>query len=145
MSDNSEMVIFKETTTDNELFCQFDDHYGVLLLDVKNPFNAEDFETIAEMINPYFKEHGKLKGVIIHAKKFPYWKGYKNRQEYLNFVIVNHRKFEKAALAMGGFFTRIIAQLAKGRVHPEVKTFRYRQIEKAQDWILASPKKPSKR
>ena len=130
------MVIFKETTTDNELFCQFDDHYGVLLLDVKNPFSAEDFETIAEIIDPYFEQHGELKGIIIHAKKFPYWNGARNRQEYLNFSSANHHKFQKAALAMGGFFTRIIARLAKGRVHPEVKIFKYKQIEKAQDWIL---------
>lgn len=136
MSDNSEMVIFKETTTSNKLFCQFDDHYGVLLLDVKNPFNAEDFETILEIIDPYFEQNGELEGIIIHAKKFPYWKGARNRQEYLNFASANHHKFQKAALAMGGFFTKIVARLAKGRVHPEVKIFKHNQIEKAQDWIL---------
>lgn len=136
MSNDSEMVIFKETTTDNQLFCQFDDHYGVLLLDVKNPFNSKDFETISEIIDPYFKQHGGLKGVIIHAKKFPYWKDSRNREEYLNFAKDNHYKFDKAALAMGGFFPRIVAKLAKGRVYPKVKTFKYKQIEKAQDWIF---------
>jgi hypothetical protein len=37
MTDNNE-IIFKETTTANGLFCQFDEKNGVLLLDVKKSF-----------------------------------------------------------------------------------------------------------
>ena len=129
-------IIFSELTTDNGLFCQFDDLHGVLLLDVKNPFTTDDFDTIAAIIETYFKERGELRGVIIHSKKFPYWKGAQNRAEYLNFARENHYKFKKAAFAMGGFFTKIIVNLAQGRVHPQVKLFKYNQIEEAQDWAL---------
>lgn len=129
-------VTFKEITTDNGLFCQFDEHHGVLLLDVKKPFNSEDFYTITTIIDPYFTTHGELKGVIINAKKFPYWANAINRSEYLNFTSNNHHKVKKVALAMGGFFTKIVARIARGRVHPEIKIFKYKQIEKAQSWIL---------
>lgn len=129
-------VTFQETTNRNELFCQFDGHHGVLLLDVKKPFSEEDFQTISEIIDPYFAEHGELRGIIINAKKFPYWTSAKNRMEYLNFAGNNHHKFKKAALSMGGFFTKIVARIARGKVHPEVKVFKFNQIEKAQDWIL---------
>lgn len=129
-------ITFQEITTDNGLFCQFDAHHGVLLLDVKNPFSEEDFVAIENIIEPYFAEHGELKGVIINSKKFPYWTDAKNRAQYLNFAGNHHQKFAKAALGMGGFFTKIVARIAKGRVHPEVRIFKYNQIEKAQDWIL---------
>jgi hypothetical protein len=129
-------VTFKETRTKNELFCQFDEHHGVLLLDVVNSFTEEDFLKISELIDPYFLEHQELRGVIINSKKFPYWSNARNRAEYLNFAKNNHFKFQKAALNMGGFFTKIIARIAIGRIHPEVKIFKYNQIEKAQDWIL---------
>ncbi|OFW80498.1 MAG: hypothetical protein A2887_05185 [Alphaproteobacteria bacterium RIFCSPLOWO2_01_FULL_40_26] len=129
-------IIFKETTTANDLFCQFDDQNGVLLLDVKKPFTEEDFETIAAIIDPYFASRGELKGVILHAKKFPYWNGHANRQQYLNFARNNHFKFRKAAFSMDGFFIKIIARIARGRVHPEIKLFKYDQIAKAQSWIL---------
>lgn len=135
-SENTFEVIFKEISTNNGLFCQFDDHHGVLLLDVKKPFSEEDFLTIASIVDPYFMERGELKGVIINAKKFPYWSSPRNRAEYLNFARDNHHKFKKAALVMGGFFTKIVARIARGRVHPEVKIFKYKQIEKAQSWIL---------
>ena len=129
-------LTFKETTTANQLFCQFDDHHGVLLLDVKNPFTQEDFEIISNIIDPYFETRGELSGVIINSKKFPYWSSAQNRSEYLNFASNNHHKFKKAALNMGGFFTKIVARIARGRVHPEIKIFKYNQISEAQDWIL---------
>ena len=135
-NDHQFEVTFKEVTSQHGLLCQFDDHHGVILLDVTNPFTADDFQNISDLIDPYFSTKGELRGIIIHAKKFPYWSGVQNRAEYLNFARQNHHKFQKAALAMGGFFTQIVARIAKGRVHPQVKTFKYNQIEKAQDWIL---------
>ncbi len=135
MSDINE-IIFKEITTTNGLFCQFDDKNGVLLLDVKKSFTHDDFKKISAIIDPYFEARGELKGIIINAKKFPYWSDSFNRSEYLNFAKANHQKFQKAALGMGGFFTKIVARIARGRVHPEIKIFKYNQIEKAQSWIL---------
>jgi len=130
-------VEFKEVTTQNGLFCQFDAHHGVLLLDVKSAFTANDFQTIESIIDPYFVANGELRGVIVNAKKFPYWSSSQNRAEYLDFAQSNHHKFKKAALGMGGFFVKIIIRIARSRVHPEVKTFKYQQIEKAQDWVLS--------
>lgn len=129
-------ITFKEVTTDNGLFCQFDDQHGVLLLDVKKPFSQSDFETIASIIDPYFAEHGELRGVILNAKKFPRWSNRHNRSEYINFAGNNHYKFKKAAFAMGGFFTKIIARMGRERVHPEIKIFKYNKISEAQDWVL---------
>lgn len=129
-------LTFSELTTDNELFCQFDEQNGVLLLDVKNNFTTDDFEVISGVVDSYYKAHGELRGIIINAKKFPFWKGAKNRAEYVSFAGNNHQKFSKVAFGIGGLFIKFIEKIAKGRVHPEIKLFKYNQIEKAQDWIL---------
>ena len=127
---------FKEITTPNNLFCQFDGDNGVLFLDVKKPFSDEDFIEIEKIINPYFQARGELRGIIINSKKFPYWKGLQNRQEYISFAQNNHHKFKKAAFLMGGFFVKIVVRIAKGRVYPEIKLFKYNKVENAQDWVL---------
>ena len=129
-------LTFKEVTTTNGLFCQFDDHHGVLFLDVKNHFTADDFQTIYNIIEPYFRENGELRGIIINSKKFPYWSGAANRREYLDFAYNNHHKFKKAALVMDGFFTKIVARIARDRARPKMKIFKYNQVEQAQDWVL---------
>ena len=137
-NDNFIELTFKESRTQNDLFCQFDDHHGILLLDVQNPFTADDFVEISKIIDPFFEKRGELLGVIINSKKFPYWSGAQNRSEYLNFASNNHQKFKKAALVMGGFFTKIVARIARGRVHPQIKIFKFNQISEAQDWILGN-------
>ncbi len=131
-------VAFKEINTENGLFCQFDEHHGILFLDVENSFNEDDIQAIENLIEPYFKAKGELQGVIVNSKKFPYWSGSQNRSQYLNFAQNNHHKFKKAAFAMGGFFAKIVLRIARGRVHPEIKIFKYKQIDKAQAWILPS-------
>lgn len=129
---------FREITTSNKLFCQFDEENGVLLLDVKNAFTAEDFIEIENIINPFFEAKGELGGVIINSKKFPYWQDSKNRSEYFHFAQNNHYKFKKAAFSMGGFFIKIVARFARNRAHPQIKTFKYGQIEQAQEWVLGN-------
>lgn len=133
-------VVFKEISTKNGLFCQFDEHHGVLLLDVKSPFTADDFRTIETIIDPYFVANGELMGVIVHSKKFPYWSSAQNRAEYIHFAQDNHHKFKKAAFSMGGFFAKIVVRIGRSRAHPEMKIFKYNQIEKAQDWVLMERK-----
>ena len=135
-SEENYIELTSELNTDNDLFCQFDEQNGVLLLDVKNNFNTDDFETILGVVDSYFKEHGELRGIIINSKKFPFWKGAKNRAEYLEFARNNHHKFNKVAFGIGGLFIKFIEKIAKGRIHPEIRLFKYNQIEKAQDWIL---------
>jgi len=130
-------VTFKEVTSNNGLFCQFDEHHGVLLLDVKSPFTKDDFATISNIIDPYFAANGELRGVIVNSKKFPYWSSAENRREYMDFAGNNHHKFKRAAFSMGGFFAKIVTRIARGRVHPELKLFKYGKIEDAQDWILS--------
>ncbi len=141
MTENEIELIFKETTTTNGLFCQFDELNGVLLLDVKKPFSNEDFKIISSIIDPHFEIRGELKGLIINSKKFPYWTNHINRGQYLNFARNNHYKFEKVALGIEGFFVKIVTRIARGRVHPELKIFKYNQIEKAQSWILGKWKR----
>jgi len=138
MASSAELMelTFQEITTQNDLFCQFDEKNGVLLLDIKNPLNDDDFATISEIIDPYFAANGELGGIIINSKKFPYWDGARNRRQYVDFAGNNHRKFKKAALCMGGFFVKFLVKIARGRVHPEVQMFKFKKIEAAQSWIL---------
>lgn len=128
--------VFKETTTQNGLFCQFDELHGILFLDVKSNFTQDDFDVISGIIEPYYTKRGRLNGLIINSKKFPYWKGAHNRQEYLYFASNNHQKFKRVALNIGGFFVKIVVGFARNRVEPELKIMKYNQIEASQDWIM---------
>lgn len=141
--DNLIRLAFHELTTDNDLFCQFDERHGVLLLNVENPFNDDDFRTILSIIDPYFVENGTLRGIIINSKKFPYWTSPHNRAQYLGFASQNHHKFKKIALCMNGFFPKIVLRVARNRIKGLIRIYKFNHIVEAQEWMLF--KKPRKR
>ncbi len=117
--------------------CSIDEETGVMLVNIgKKPLTSEDFDFLLEVISGYFEKYGQFKGIIINAKKFPYWKGAHNRVEYIGFAANNHHKFEKIALAIDGFFVRLLPKIARRKIDTEVKHFGYNQIEKADQWIL---------
>lgn len=138
LDENNLPETFKEMTTANNLFCQFDELNGVLLLDIKSDhLNSDDFLEVSKVINSYYADKGELAGIIINSKKFPHWKDARNREEYMDFAKNHHHKFKKAAVNMGGFFAMIVVGIGKGRVHPEIKKFKHNQIFEAQEWILS--------
>lgn len=46
---------------------------GILVIEPAAPLQVTDFEDLVREIDPYIAEHGRLSGLMIHAKKFPGW------------------------------------------------------------------------
>ena len=40
----------------------------------EGPLESADFQRLAEEVDPYIKEKGKLHGLMIYAEWFPGWK-----------------------------------------------------------------------
>lgn len=118
------------------LQCSVDEETGVMLLNVSKNLTSDDFEFLAKIIAEYFEKKGPFAGIIVNAKKFPYWKGAQNREEYVHFVANNHHKFDKVALTINGVFVRILPKIARGKIRPQVRRFSYNEIERADQWIL---------
>ena len=118
------------------LVCYIEEQNGILLVEIKNTITSKDFAALSRAIDPYYEAHGEFKGIILHSKKFPYWKGAEARREYMYFVENYHYKFKKVAIGMGGFFPKLLPNLAKRFIKPELKNFGYNNVDAAHDWIL---------
>lgn len=116
---------------------QYDKENDLLLIEVQKNFVSEDFETLSRFIEEHYQQHGEFRGLILNSKKFPYWKGARNRAEYFSFAANNHYKFKKVALAMNGFMAKIITTFANGRAHPKIKNFNYNKIRASCSWLLS--------
>jgi len=49
---------------------------GILVLHPEEPLEVADFISITSQVDTYLAGHGKLHGVLIHAKSFPVWKDF---------------------------------------------------------------------
>jgi hypothetical protein len=46
---------------------------GVLIVAPKAALEAEDFRAIADTVDPYIRDNGRLIGLLIEAPSFPGW------------------------------------------------------------------------
>jgi len=111
-------------------------HYeGILVLHPEGPLEAADFTSLVSQVDVYLEGHGKLRGVLIHAKSFPGWNDFGALLAHLRFVKEHHQRIEKVAVVADGAIAIIMPNLANHFVHAQVQHFDPASEDAAWDWI----------
>ena len=108
---------------------------AVLVLTPAGPLTAADFTRIAALVDPYIVQHGKLKGLLIHASSFPGWDDFAGLVSHLRFVRDHHRKIERIAIATDSGVLSVLPRIASHFVAAEVRHFGYAERETALRWL----------
>ena len=111
---------------------------GVLTLAPSGPLTAADFAAVAAEVDPWIAEHGKLSGVLIHAKAFPGWENFAGFLGHVGFIREHVPKIRRLAIASDSTFLSIAPQIAKHFVRAEVRHYGYAECGAAVAW-LAGP------
>jgi hypothetical protein len=108
---------------------------AVLALSPDGPLAAADFTRIAGMVDPYIEQHGKLKGLLIHASNFPGWSDFAALVSHLRFVRDHHRQIERIAVATDSGVLSVLPRIASHFVAAEVRHFEYAERDAALRWL----------
>jgi len=108
---------------------------GILVLHPEGPLEAADFISITSQVDTYLEGHGKLHGVLIHAKSFPGWKDFAAMLAHLKFLREHIQKIEKVAVVADGALANIMPNIAKHFVHAQVQHFDFAHEDAAWDWL----------
>jgi hypothetical protein len=111
---------------------------GVLMLRPKGKLKAEDFKSLAGVVDPYLEKKGELKGIVLEAVKFPGWENFAGLLSHLRFVRDHHRKVRRIAIVTDGKLLKAAPKIAKHFVSADVKRFEAGQREAALAWIKSS-------
>jgi hypothetical protein len=94
-----------------------------------------DFEAVGQTIGNYLKDHDRLRGILIHSRKFPCWQSVGALFAHLKFVNSVHDKIGKIALVtnspMGSFADHVLDPLMLAKV----RKFDYDQRDEAMRWL----------
>jgi hypothetical protein len=107
---------------------------GVIVVEVKEPLRAQDFDALALTADTWLETHDELHGLVIHARQFPGWENIGSLLRHVRFVRDHHRKVQRVALAADSKIASLAPHIAEHFVHAEVKGFGYDELESAIAW-----------
>ena len=68
---------------------------GVLVVSPIGRLEASDFEHLAEEIDPYIKQNGRLHGLMVYTEFFPGWADFAALISHLKSLGITNRKLGK--------------------------------------------------
>jgi len=110
---------------------------GVLVIEPSQPLSAEDFDAIAATVDPWLEQQ-RLRGIVVHARRFPGWQNVGGFLSHLRFVRDHHRKVGRIAVAADGMLADAGPGLADSFVEAEVKHFGYDRLDEAIRWASSA-------
>jgi len=117
------------------LSVEIDKEHGIALLEPSGPLSKSDFESAANIIDPYIEEAGRLNGLIIHTQSFPGWDSFAALSSHLSFVQGHHKKISRVAFATDSLIGNLAEAFGSHFVNAEIKVFSYRELEQAKSWV----------
>ena len=107
----------------------------ILIIMPGGPLKSADFEKLIQEVDPYIKEKGKLKGLMIYTKSFPGWDNFAAFLSHIKFVKNHHQKVKKIAAVTDSSFLSIMRQVANHFIQAEVRHFDYADKDAALNWL----------
>jgi hypothetical protein len=108
---------------------------GILIVSPVGPLAASDFAHLAEEIDPYIEQNGRLHGLMIYTEYFPGWENFAALVSHLKFVKGHQSQIEKVAAVSDSGFIKIVPSVVRHFVKPEVRHFDYGDRDKAIEWL----------
>lgn len=110
---------------------------GVIVVEVKQPLRAQDFDALAVTADSWIEGHGELRGLVIHTRDFPGWENLGGLLRHVRFVRDHHRKVRRIALAANAKLVSLAPRIGEHFLEAEVKTFGYDDLDGAIAWAGA--------
>ncbi|MER5673649.1 STAS/SEC14 domain-containing protein [Pseudonocardia alni] len=110
---------------------------GIAVVRVDRPLRAADFDRLTREIESWSAAHGELGGLVLVAPSFPGWENVEGMVRHVTFVLREHRRVHRIALAVDGLLPTVAPALAGAVLHPAVKHFAHRDVEAAIAWAAA--------
>ena len=108
---------------------------GILIVTPRGALEAEDFQRLAAVVDPYLTEAGRLRGVMICAESFPGWAGFGALVSHIRFVKDHHQRVARIAAVTDSGFLSILPTIANHFVRADVRHFAYQEKQAAWEWL----------
>ena len=108
---------------------------SVLHVRATGPLREDDFEALAQLVDPFIAETGRLRGLILETARFPGWENLSALIRHFRFVRDHHKKVDKVAIVTDSPLGEAAEHFASYFVAAEIRHFSAGKVEEARAWI----------
>ena len=108
---------------------------GTIIVEPSGPLEHSDFERLANEIDEFSEDKGRLVGLIINTKSFPGWDDFRSFLQHMKFVKEHHKLIRRVAIVTDSKLGEIGPVFANLFVSAQVKHFPFDSLSKAREWI----------
>jgi hypothetical protein len=107
----------------------------VLVIEPQRELRTEDFDALRQSIEDFTRStHSELNGIVIHARERPHWASLGSFLRHVRFVMRHQRTVRRIAIAADGNLVAIIPPIVDRLLQPEIRSFRFDEVDRAIDW-----------
>ena len=108
------------------------------LIEPDGSLSRDDFDAIAQHIDPVIEAGGQLDGLIIKTRSFPGWESLGDLIEHFRFVRDHHRAIHRVALVTDTALANLLPAIVGHFVRAEVRQFDFDDDDDAIEWMQSS-------
>ena len=108
---------------------------AVLHVHPTGPLREEDFNDLANIVDPFIEETGNLTGLILETTNFPGWEDLGAAARHFLFVRDHHKKIKKVAVVTDSPIGNAAEHIASHFLSAQIKHFPTGHLEQAKLWI----------
>lgn len=110
------------------------DNSNTIEIKVDSVLKMADFDKITPLVDELINKHGKI-NVFINSPNFSGWENFAAAKADFNFVRKHHQNVNRLALIVGPLWKHIIVTIGRIFLHPEIRTFKNDEVNKAREWL----------
>jgi len=108
---------------------------GILVLEPHGALSAKDFQSVAQVVDPFIQDKGTLEGLLIQAAAFPGWDSFAAFVGHIRFIHDHHRAISKVAVVTDSSMLTIAPKIVAHFAHPQFKVFQSGDMVDAMTWL----------
>ncbi|MGQ0480267.1 MAG: STAS/SEC14 domain-containing protein [Pseudonocardia sp.] len=133
-AERAAAVVWLQSLPRADLQPDLDPASGVVVAEADSPLGAPDIEALESAVDTWLTQHAELRGLVLHAPAVPGWRNVTGLARHLKFVRDHHRHIRRVAVAIDGPVAELAPKLAGRLLHPQVRHFRYDELDRAHSW-----------
>lgn len=108
---------------------------SILVLEVSGPLTAADFERMSALLDPWLEEAGRLRGLLVDARRNPGWSDIEAIASHERFLRDHAPYIDRVALVTDSDLMAGLARLATRVLPFMVRRFAWAEYHQAMAWL----------